>query len=76
LGAIIFKSKHFGRHFCSDFQGALEGSQRFCPDFRRFCPNFIGFGQDFHQIKTFGGAVAYLAFPPPKPVPTNAENEK
>ena len=38
--AITFKSKHIGRHFCSDFQGVLKGSQRFCPD--------------FHQIKTFG----------------------
>jgi len=28
-GAIIFKSKHVGRHFCSDFQGVLEGSQSF-----------------------------------------------
>jgi len=50
-GATIFKSKHVGRHFCSGFQEVLEGSQRFCPD--------------FHQIKTFGGAVASL---PPTPV--------
>jgi len=28
-GAITFKSNHIGRHFCSDFQGDLEGSQRF-----------------------------------------------
>jgi len=41
-GAIIFKSKHVGRHF--SFQGVLERSQRFCGD--------------LHQIKTFGGAVA------------------
>jgi len=49
-GAIIFKSKHVRRQFCSDFQGILEGSQRFCPDFMGFCP-------DFHQIKTYGGEV-------------------
>jgi len=52
-GDIIFKSKHVGRHFCSDFQGVLEGSQRFCPDFMGIC-------LDFYQIKTFGGAVAPL----------------
>jgi len=51
LGAIIFKSEHVGRHFCSDFQDVLEGSQIFCPDFMGFFPNF-------HQVKTFGGAVA------------------
>jgi len=60
-GAIIFKSKHVGRHFCSDFQAVLEGAQRFCPYFMGFCP-------DFHQIKTFGGAVAPPAPPPPTPV--------
>jgi len=38
-GAFIFKSKHVGRHFCSDFQGFLKGSERFCPDFRGFCPD-------------------------------------
>jgi len=32
-GAIIFKSKHVGRHFCSDFQGVLESSQRFWAEF-------------------------------------------
>ena len=53
-GAIIFKSKHVGRHFRSDFQDVLEGSQRFCPDFR--------------QTKTFGGAVAFPASPPPTPL--------
>jgi len=53
-GAVIFKSKHVGRHFVSDLQGVLEGSQRFFPDFMGFCP-------DFHQIKTFGGVIA----PPP-----------
>jgi len=47
----MFKSKHVGRHFFSDLQGVLPGSKRFCPDFMGFCP-------DFHQIKTFGGAVA------------------
>ena len=25
-GAITFKSKHVGRHFCSDFLGVLDGS--------------------------------------------------
>jgi len=53
-GPIIFKSKHIGCRFCSDFQGVLEGSQRFCPHFRGFCPDFTGFCPDFHQIKTFG----------------------
>ena len=67
LGAIIFKSKHVGRHFCSDFWEVLEGSQRFCPDFRRIFPVFMGFCPDFDQIKTFGGAVAPPA-PPPTPV--------
>jgi len=44
---FFFKSKHAGRHFGSDLQGVLEGSQGFCPDFTGFCP-------DFHQIKTLG----------------------
>ena len=52
-GAIIFKSKRVGRHFCSDFQGVLEGSQRFSLDFSYF-----------HQIKTFGGVL-----PTPLPTP-------
>ena len=63
-GAIIFKSKHVGRHFRSDFQRVLEGSQRFCPDFMGFCP-------DIHQIETFGGAVTPPAPPPPTPVSQN-----
>jgi len=56
--AIIFKSKHVGRHFCSDFHVVLEGSHRFYPGFRDICPDFMGFCPFFHQIKTFGGAVA------------------
>jgi len=32
---------------------------------QRFCPDFVGFRPDFHQIKTFEGAVAS---PPPTPV--------
>jgi len=67
-GAIIVKSKYVGRHFCSDFQGVLEGSERFCPDFRGFCPDFMGLWRNFHQIKAFRGAVAPPAFPPPTPV--------
>jgi len=58
LGAIFFKSKHAGRHFCSYFQGVCSDFQGFCEGFQRFFP-------DFHQIKTFGGA---LALPPPTPV--------
>jgi len=34
------------------------------PQNHRFCPDFKGFCLDFHQIKTFGGAVA----PAPPPV--------
>ena len=33
-------SCHFGRHFCSDFLGVLECSQRFSPDFMGFCRIF------------------------------------
>jgi len=43
LGAIFVKSKHV-QQFC-------EGLHIFCTKFLRFCP-------DFHQLKTFGGAVA------------------
>ena len=53
-GAIVFKSKHVGRHFCPDFQGVLEDSQIFCPDlvdFVRFSPN-----------QNFWGAVAPPTF--------------
>jgi len=59
-GAIIFKSKHVGRHFCSDFQGILKDSQRFCPGFEGSFPDFMGFCPDFHQIETFTGAIAPL----------------
>jgi len=75
LGAIFFKSKDAGRHFCSyvqevcpDFQRFCEGFHRFCPDFSGFCPDFQGFCPDFHQIKTFGGALAPPATPPPTPL--------
>ena len=53
----------FGRHyfqinacwapFCSNFQGVLEGSQRFCPDCMGFCP-------DFHQLKILGVRLHHL----------------
>jgi len=71
-GAIFFKSKHVGRHFCSDFQGVSEGSQRFYPDFRGFCPDCMGFFPGFYQIKTFGGAVAPPAPPAPPTSHTSA----
>jgi len=61
FGRHHFQSKHAGRHFCSDFQGVLEGSQKFFPDFRAFYP-------DIHLIKNFGGAVSSPASPPPTPV--------
>ena len=48
LGTIIFKSKHVGHHLCSDFQGVLDGSQKFCLDFREFFPDFMGLFPDFH----------------------------
>ena len=54
--------------FLLRFQRVLEGSQRFCLDFRGFCPDFMGSWPDFHQIKTFGGAVASHAPPPHTPV--------
>jgi len=63
-GAIIFKSKHVGRHFCLDFQGVLESFQTFRPDFRRFCPDFMAFLPN----QNFWGAVAPPASPPPTPV--------
>jgi len=50
-GAIIFKSKHVGRNLCSDFQGVLEGSQRFCVDFRGYCPILWDFAQIFTKSK-------------------------
>ena len=46
---------------CPDFQGFCESFNRFCPDVQRFCP-------DFHQIKTWGGALAPPAPPPPTPL--------
>jgi len=67
-GAIIFKSNHVGCHFCSDFQGVLESSQWFGLDFREFCPDLMRFFRDFHQIRTFEGAVALPASLPPTPV--------
>ena len=33
----------------------LEGSQRFCPDFRGLCPDFMRLCPDLHQTKTLGG---------------------
>jgi len=66
-GAIIFKSKAVGRHFCSDFQGFFEGSQRFCPEFRGSCPDVMGFCLYCLQTKTFGGVLATL-----RPAPVGA----
>jgi len=53
LGAIFVKSKHV---------------QQFCEGLHIFCTNFLRFFLYFHQIKTFGGAVAPPAPPPPTSV--------
>jgi len=61
LGAIFFKSKHIGHHFCSYFQG-------FWTDFQGFAKVFTDFAwifRNFNQIKTLGGALA----PPSPPTP-------
>jgi len=50
LVAIFVKSKHV---------------PQFCEGLHIFCRNFLRFGPNFHQIKTFGGA---LAPPPPASV--------
>jgi len=48
LGAVIFKSKHVGRHFCSYFQGILE-VLRDLPGFQRI---FFRILWDFSRILT------------------------
>jgi len=45
------------------FSQLLASFQGFCKGFHRFCRNFQGFCPDFHQIKTFGGALASPAPP-------------
>ena len=59
LQKMVFSclSANLGRQFSkSDNVGC-----HFCPDFQGFCP-------DFQQIKTFGGALAPAAPPPPAPL--------
>jgi len=55
LVAILFKSKHDGRHFCSYFQGVCGDFQGFCEGFHIFCPDFHDFVRilrDFSRIFT------------------------
>jgi len=59
-GIIFVKSKHIKR-FC-------KGFHTFCPTFHKFVTDFKGFCPDFHHIKTFGGALALSAPPPPTPL--------
>ena len=64
----FFKSKQFGRRFCSYIQGVCPDFQGFFSKFHRFFPDFIESCPDFHQIKTFRGAFAPSAVPSPSPV--------
>jgi len=61
---------HFGCHFCKIKAHAAicEGFHTFFSNFHRVCLDFKGFCLDFHQIKSFGGAFAPPASPPPTPV--------
>jgi len=56
-GAIILDSKHVWRHFFQIFR-----------EFQKVLRNFSWILWDFHQIKTFAGAFAPPAPPPPTPV--------
>jgi len=55
-GAIIFKAKHVGRHFCSDFQGVLKFSEMLHRVWRMFLGQHLGVR--LHPLAT----------PPPTPV--------
>jgi len=50
------------------FFWALFVRRRVCSNVQRFCPDFRRFFPDFQKIKTFGGALAPSAPPPPTPV--------
>ena len=54
--------------FCQDISGFCPDISGFCPDFQGFCQKFLGFCPDIRQIKTFGGALAPPAPPPPTPL--------
>jgi len=54
----LFEIKERWAPFLPRFSGILL---KFCPDFQDFCP-------DFRQMKTFGGALAPPAAPPPTPL--------
>jgi len=64
LPAIFEKWTHRYNSFC-------EGWHIFCQNFLTVCPMFREFCPDYYQFKTFGGAVAPLAPPPPTAVATN-----
>jgi len=68
LGRHFWKPKNVGRHFCLYFQIFCSDFQGFCQNFQRLCQHFQGFCLDFQQIKTFGGAFAPPATPPPTPL--------
>jgi len=61
----------FGRRwvpFLSNFQGFSQAFRDFVKVFRDFAQISTDFCPDFYQIKTFGGALALSAPPPPTPV--------
>jgi len=58
----------FNQPFLPAFLEFYPDFQVFCPEFQGFCSDFQGFYPDFRQIKTFGGAFARPAPPPPTPL--------
>jgi len=65
LGAISFKSNSC----CAPFLPRFSGFHRFAKFVTDFAHSYTDFAEilpDFHQIKTFGGALA----PPAPPLPT------
>jgi len=67
LGAIFRSQTPLGAIF-PRVSGILPRYLGFCSDFQGFCKNFQRFCPDFQRIKTFGGALAPLAPPPPAPL--------
>jgi len=60
----------FGCRFCKikAHAAVLQRFSHILPKFPQIFPDFKGFCLDFHQIKSFEGAVAPSAPPPPTPV--------
>jgi len=74
LGAISFKSKHVGHHFCShcEFAQIFREFVKVFRDFARILKDFAWILRDFAQIFTKSKLLGVCLHPPASPPPTPA----